>query len=333
MGLLIFSILLLRLFIWKLFPQFGQGYSSDIIFISFCLIFVSFYMNIRTIHQFKLPISLLIIGIFLSSLRSTQPVISHAFAINNSLAIIIYLMIVKYSRRIEYVIASLILCAVIVSIQAILEIPITNRTHSYIGWPTATASFLLLFIPGMMFIFKKHNIAKILLIVMLSAFISTKSILPAVSLFVCSIFMFRENRWFIFLSVLSSLIILFLRHDIVQSFGVRIDYLCHAISLIPNHPIFGSGGGTYVFEGLTPTRYVHNSYIQILIETGIFGFIGVALLGYKVISEHKYTSAINTAIFFGIFAFMFDNITNFTLLRITTSIFFWVSLACYVKTK
>jgi O-antigen ligase len=84
---------------------------------------------------------------------------------------------------------------------------------------------------------------------------------------------------------------------------------------------------------------VHNSYLRLLVETGIFGLLGfLAILGLWLIpmgkslwtKRHSYGS-LEFGIFFGVIAFLIHNLTNSLLFRVPTSYAFWICLAILAR--
>jgi O-antigen ligase len=70
--------------------------------------------------------------------------------------------------------------------------------------------------------------------------------------------------------------------------------------------------------------FAHNSYLQVWSESGI-----VAVAGLCIFVQQLVRSRTRDGIYFGLIGFLIDNLFSFTLLRPTTSIFFWAMLAIY----
>jgi hypothetical protein len=72
-----------------------------------------------------------------------------------------------------------------------------------------------------------------------------------------------------------------------QSAFSRVVYFKEALSIAGQRPVFGSGAGTFetklmqVQDSFYETKYVHNHYLQVLLETGVVGLIAyLAMLCY-----------------------------------------------------
>lgn len=336
MAFIIAILITGRLFFWNIFPQYGQGHESEIVFMSFSVAVIAAYLVSKIRSSVRWPIFWLILSMMISFQTSIHYAKSSLFMMNQCLYILLFGMIVKYTVRKEQIIriiACAFIVAFIISIKAISEIPFITRTYSFIGWPTATASVLLLFIPGSILWASRSFKRWWFPAVLIAAFLSTRSIMPCLSLFVVLSIMFINNYKINILFVLILVGVIIVRNEIVQSFLVRIEYIAEAMKLIVQHPVNGTGAGTFLYQGAAQTRFVHNSYLQAWVELGVIGFISLSTLLGRVFRLHPGKSILEKSLYFGLIAFLIDNITNFTLLKSTTAIYFWVILGCYISLK
>ena len=334
MASMVFLIILGRLLFWIIFPQYGQGHESEIVFMSFFIATIAIYMVLKTKTTIKWPLFYLIISFMLSFLVSIHYAKSALFMMNNCLYILLFGMIVKFVQKREHIIRIIICCfivSLVISVKSLSEIHLIPRTYSFLGWPTATASVLLLFIPGAILWSGKSWKRWLVPMVLISAFLSTRSMMPTLSLFIVLAMMFIKEYKIILFSLLFLISIILIRNAVIQSSMVRVEYLSAAIDMIGQHPILGTGAGTFLHQGSSPTRFVHNSYIQLWVELGLIGFLSISTIFSRVFGMRPSKDILERTLYFGIVAFLIDNITNFTLIRSTTSIYFWVFLGCYVS--
>jgi hypothetical protein len=136
------------------------------------------------------------------------------------------------------------------------------------------------------------------------------------------------------------------RKNFAASLAPRLEYYKSAVALVKARPFFGHGLDTYEVtsrkfvtsqEGLT--AYVHNSYLQAWVETGIAGLIGLVLLVGVFVrmaffairrSEWGENKLVLWAVIWGLGAFFIDNLFSFTILKPNVSLHAWVMLAVFV---
>jgi tetratricopeptide (TPR) repeat protein len=137
------------------------------------------------------------------------------------------------------------------------------------------------------------------------------------------------------------LVVVFVRSDF--SFFSRWEYLKVAWKLWLDNPVWGYGPATYgtvapqyVAHSHGYSQYVHNSYVQIWLENGVFGF--AALLGLVWIffkqalnayyrEERMDKKVLGLALIWSMAAFLADNLTSFSIFIQEISIFAWALLA------
>lgn len=118
--------------------------------------------------------------------------------------------------------------------------------------------------------------------------------------------------------------------DIIQdeSFNQRTEYYSNALQLFYEKPLLGHGLGSWKIEslrGLSSSNdnviipyYVHNDFLQILVEIGFIGFLIYVLLFYSVISRvikgwNKFPN--NQFLLLSILVFLIDSNLNFPIHR------------------
>lgn len=298
-----------------------MGLNSELVFCCLAITILACAVSYKT--PIRWEIFWLLFATTVSLFFSYDKTKSVSFMMSQGVYIIMFSLICFGKKN--YLLFVFMAAMVLVAGKSILEIPIATRTHSFIGWPTATASVLLLGIPIALKM-RRPVIATILIVGLLA----TKSIMPIVSLMVVIGIMYYK-RWYILMcgAVLIAIIIFF-RGGINETISVRAEYIDAVIRKIIQHPFIGSGIGSFMLTGSNQTIYAHNSYLQIWAETGIIGFFAICALVYKIVQTRPRTN-IEIGIYYGILSFLIDNATNFTFLRYTTSIYFWVLLGIYFQ--
>lgn len=105
------------------------------------------------------------------------------------------------------------------------------------------------------------------------------------------------------------------------SYSHRLLYYREALAIIVRQPWRGIGIGN--FEGAS-SLFVHNSYLQLWIETGFLGFI--ALLGVIGITVQKGIRSLNAqaGLFCAFLVFAIDNLVSFTFFLPETNWIWWI---------
>jgi hypothetical protein len=242
-----------------------------------------------------------------------------------------------------------------------------RRAVSFFGWPNALAGFLLLFLPlalilplHLKLIWQKYLAGAGMLAVVV-CFLYTFSFLGWLS-FMLSVLVFLSFLWsklgiknwpiqkkrltvFSFIIFLLLFLLVISRKDFLGSLTPRLFYYKAAVTLLLKNPWWGYGWDSFVILCRTMTdirtnlsAYVHNSYLQAWVETGIVGFIGIVLLAVFVFRkattviyarEQQRGDLILGAIAWGLMAFLVDNLFNFTILAPNVALFWWAMLAVF----
>lgn len=199
------------------------------------------------------------------------------------------------------------------------------RAYSTFSHPNSLAGFL-----GAILIFAllsgilKRNISNILCVVVISAcFFLTFSLSAYFGLLVVLFFVlfFRKEKiftfsvlMFIFISVLSSLLLTLFSPAIISKFGPfqnnineRFNLAHLAGLMISKNFLFGLGLGTFIINipGLQSglnylwlLQPVHNIFLLVFSETGIIGLLGFCLFIYKIIKKSLSQKKINLVLTF-----------------------------------
>ncbi|HLF87259.1 MAG TPA: O-antigen ligase family protein [Nitrospiria bacterium] len=172
-----------------------------------------------------------------------------------------------------------------------------DRIFSTFQNVNAFAGFLIILIPLSLYLvlFSKEGSSRIWsgasLLLILSAFILTLSkggmlTLALLSFMVLTYMAYNEieKRYIWVLPPMLALIVVSLyigygKIEIMDSIRDRFEYWRMAVRIIADHPLIGTGLGGYAAmaqeyqTGSVYSRYVHNNYLQVFAELGVFGFI------------------------------------------------------------
>ena len=106
-----------------------------------------------------------------------------------------------------------------------------------------------------------------------------------------------------------------------ESLNQRIDYFTNAMSLFIERPLFGHGIGSFKTESLkfyeninTIPYYTHNDFLQLLSETGIFGFFSYTIffiLIVLMIFKNFKRNPINLFLLGSIIIYLINSLINF----------------------
>ncbi len=122
-----------------------------------------------------------------------------------------------------------------------------------------------------------------------------------------------------------------------ESVSLRIDFFSNSWDYFLNNPIFGNGIGMWkiisnqMSIGQVP-YYVHNDFLQFLVETGILGLICYLLffLSLLYIVVKKWNPNTSIYFLFIIFIFFFDSLINFPFHRPQQIIVFTVIVSAFI---
>lgn len=234
-----------------------------------------------------------------------------------------------------------------------------RRVGSLLGAPNVLAGLYVLILPILTALYlvcrkRWHQaVVAVLLGLTLVSFAMTLAFLCTLSFVVVSAllspWLFREftgrrpGRVFWSLLVLAALgaLAFILSHRGDLSVSARWGYLQAAWVLIKSYGFLGSGADTFRFlspahtQELTYSGYVHNSYLQLWLETGILGLAGVCLFLITLFRQVRHALAVVkersqrlliVGLAWGFAGFLVDNLNNFTLIDNMVSVYFWALL-------
>ncbi len=244
---------------------------------------------------------------------------------------------------------------------------INRRAISFLGWPNTLAGYLLLFLPLSIILpfYLKKNWQKVLstlvLLIILDCFLYTFSFLGWMSFILSTLVILpffwnkmgikswsKEKKRMILYGLIT-FFVLFLwvifRKNFLSSLSPRLSYYKVAFLQLAKNPLWGCGWDSFAiicrsltFDKGNLTAYVHNSYLQIWIETGVIGFTGILLLAVSIFRrsrsaiieyvKHK-DHLILVAIAWGLIAFLIDNLFNYTILKPNIALYWWTMLAVF----
>lgn len=330
----IIIIIILRLFFWRMFPEMGTDLNSEIMFAALALTTLSVHIVFtRCDKQLRRPLIIMIIAMGISVFYSTSHSKSGIFMLSFPLYAIICASI--RPKHLDNVLPVMFIGALVIAGKAIQEAFFIHRAQSYIGWPTATASVLLMAIPYALLMADKYRMSIYIVfpVILIAGMLATRSVMPLISLMIVLSMIVKDKRILAGMWICSICAALLLRQDLLLSIKVRLGYIDETFKMIQQHPFLGSGVATTYIDVTSKTAYAHNAYLQVWAETGIMGFSALCLLIHRILTMRPGPSTAERGIYFGLLAFMIDNIANFTLLRYTTSIYFWILLGCYLAMR
>lgn len=351
----IIALCILRLFFWRLFPQLGTGFLSDIVFATISLSAVTLYALSRTRSLLAPWIALWIIAAGLSTITSS----SLPTTLGNWVILLTYaLLFCAYHSMKKPSETPLILWGVI-GFGAILSALIgiwefyILRTHHFLpganlslniaffmkracslqGWPTAFAGALILTIPGVVFWFKEKPtpIKLFLVLILIAGLLTSVSALPILSLII-AILLITQSKDAQYGTLALCIVFFFVCGTKILDafFSSRGEYYSAAWNMITQHPFLGGGFGNFRSFGTAKSAFVHNSYVQMWAECGPLGLIsliGLALTFWKM--KPTPNDLLQKAVYAGLLAVFIDNLFSFTILKPNLSLIWWLSLAIY----
>jgi hypothetical protein len=348
MTYVICALVVLRLFFWRIFPQYGTNFMSDMLFGMFCLTALALY-NLSSV---KKPLSLWLGTWVVAAALSFFTTQNYTVTFSSWFVLLVYVLlfcalqtVLKRSNDAAKTIwATIFLGAAFSSLLGIWEFvkfhylpsPATHnmtRACSLQGWPTAFAGFLIMMIPTAWSAVQEHKkgYAWVVLLVLLLGLLSSMSVFAVVSLGVAFLLVSKTadvKRIVLSLGVLS---LFACSPKTLDSFlAARVEYYSRAWEMITQHPLLGAGLGTFQSYGPSKSAFTHNSYIQLWAEGGPLGLIallGVALSFWNM--KPKEGDAFQQALFIGLLAVFIDNLFSFTILASSLSFVWWIGLAIY----
>ncbi|MFH1478508.1 MAG: O-antigen ligase family protein [Candidatus Omnitrophota bacterium] len=235
------------------------------------------------------------------------------------------------------------------------DILIGKRAISTFPSPNILGGYLIMMFFLALYLSKRYKIALIAVILISFALLLTKSMGAWLSLIVALIIYvvvgYKTLRFEKRIAIISSIFIVLALIFILLSRGERlinlenpqnsitqrIAYWKTAINIIKYHPIFGVGPGNfqevflkYKIGSDTDTRYAHNLFLQIWVELGILGLIGLIYL-LSMIVKNLRTKLQNNLILFVSIVFMMHNIIDITYFIPQVSFFWWVILGILLR--
>ena len=244
-----------------------------------------------------------------------------------------------------------------------------RRATSFLGWPNSLAGYLLLFLPlgGVYAVAAKGLCRRIFwggaAVILLAGFLATFSFLGwssfLLSACLLSPLVLQKSRRPFTIAQTAGLVFsgLFLlgayawvisRKDFGAALQPRLLYYQNAVALIAEHPFRGCGFGAFgmasrylVTSQEALTAFVHNTYLQWLVETGVLGLLGILTLVAAFIFASRralarYPSGVEgwlvIGLVWGLAAFLIDNFFSFTFIKPNIAWHGWAMLAALAAT-
>jgi hypothetical protein len=354
-----------RLMMWQKFPDLGQGIYCDLVFCLLCLVAACWALLFKNRVPIRWPLAMFIGASALSFFVSRAP----EYSVNSALFLAIYALMftciymwAKTRSRIEFIVLILIAVAVASSIKGIQEFWIlhtsvlppaenasyatiyaTKRACSYMGWPTSLAGFLVLFIPLAAIGTKSKSwfgskVCMAAAVIMAACLLATGCVSAWLSLLLAAVFiayrfgMIERDTVVPMLLVFFGLVVVILQKNISSTIAARVEYYQAAMAFLLQHPILGIGAGTFQSDGPSHSNFVHNSYLQVWVETGILGLAGLVGIARQVFCFKGKPFGLELGLLWGLIAFFIDNAFSFTFIKPNISFYAWIVLALYFAT-
>lgn len=338
-------LIISRLFFWRLFPAFGTGLASDLVFSTMALGIVVLYNLVKIKSPMSLPIVIWYLGSYLSVFYSQNMPNSLCYLFTMSLNIVVFILIIKFLKsraQLEFIWNIIVLSAIVSAIIGIKEyfilrsfdyIPGLTATQDIVfnlkrscslqGWPTGFAGFLILVIPYALF-----NCHWLIIWILILGLMSSFSVIPVLSLSAAFVIT-KYQKYYIWLVLIVIASILFLTKSWESFSMTRLAYYAQAWDMVTKHPIIGNGLGTFICKMPAPSVYVHNSYFQIWAESGVLGLIGIVGLFIAVLRMTPSMNPWEIGLYIGIVSVFLDNFFSFTLLKPNLAFIWWIALGVY----
>ena len=243
--------------------------------------------------------------------------------------------------------------------SALLSRLSSNRIFSTFVYPNMFAGYIVMLFPiGLVMAIRSKSLLKSVFLaisaLLLYCLFYTKSIggyftLIFISVFFLIFYFLREKKKILIVSglfILFSLILFLLLFRLgglphSSSFQDRVGYWQASLRMVKEGPVLGSGPGTfgsrfarYKLPSTMETQHAHNNFLEIWVETGIFGLLFFLWLWWnffraavrKIIQKRN---LILLGLSLAIFAFLVHSLGDFDLYNpsLTTITFFILSLA------
>lgn len=362
---LLVILIFLRPFISSLaFPYLNTIYS--VLFLAFLVILLAAKkLKLGNIipKQIELPFALFIIAISISTIVSFDKSLSLRKLLDYTNALLLFLIVLSLSNNDKNrLLQCMVVSCLTVSILAIYQylfgfqhllayLKDSNEIISYftldyilqkrIFFPFVTPNILAEYLAMMLPIVLIIKFRSIIIIPILVALILTKSLgaLIAIFLVLAIYFYFKgELKKEVVIFTIGLLLItmaIFLTRALAQkhiqpifSISMRLTYWKQTLELIKSFPIVGVGLGNF---DIPPSRYAHNSYLQLWAETGILGissFLWLIFSGFRQaiqnlqISTTQKTQTI--ALISAMSVFLIHNIISFSFFLPEVNVIWWV---------
>lgn len=342
------ALIVLRLFFWRIFPQYGTGFMSDILFGMYCLTALTLCALSRTRSPLFPWISLWITAAALSFFVTQNYTVTFSTWFTLLVYALIFCALQIALNKVDEAPAipwSIIFFGAILSaalgVWEFIKLHFTpalpwlgmRRACSLQGWPTAFAGFLIMVIPSAWGLVRKNRrwYTWGILIILLLGLLSSMSALAIFSLGAAFILVAKNEdvKWgtialgVMFLGVCDT--------KTLSSFlGARMEYYSAAWDMIAQHPFLGTGLGTFKSYGINKSAFAHNSYLQLWAECGPLGMIALVGLALALWSmKPNKDDTFQQALFTGLLAVFIDNLFSFTILASSLSFVWWIGLAIY----
>ncbi|MCM8822130.1 MAG: O-antigen ligase family protein [Candidatus Omnitrophica bacterium] len=300
-----FCLLVLCIIVLRKKLDFSSAQISFLAFIVFCLFLVPFWpLWHQTLKEFTYMLSLLSVWVLFRTIFNQDDFPLVAQALIFALAIIVFYGIHQYFWGLEETRQMFMQQKELMGnlSETYLDRMASNRIFATFVYPNTFAGYLLLLYPVAFFSIlrgKKRMLqltGAITLAILIPVLAATESMggwfCFLIVSFLMLLFFLVPRKFYIHSCIGLSVILIFLLYagikteiiPKISSLTDRINYWTAALQIIKNHPFTGTGPGNfsqfylqYKVPGAMEAKFAHNIVVEILVSTGLAGFILFAI--------------------------------------------------------
>ncbi len=313
-------------------------------------------------------LGLFLLFLVISSIFSASPNTSLEVAREYISLVFLFLIVISLnirSKEKDLIIKSLVITGSIVSIVGLYFLATGgyHRLTSTFYWPNPAASYLILIIPLAFYWLAKNSrkmIPSLLTIILITSLILTASRGAWLSLLVVAIFFiisirkrltikaFKLPLLILIISILLASGFIYIKTLAIDytkadahntSVTARLHYYQGALNIFKDDPWLGAGLNS--FSNLYPqhqtdplhfSKYIHNWYLEILTESGMFALLTFLLFLFYILKQSTFrTGDKNLAISLALLAFLLHSLIDIGSHFLANQLLFWFLLGLVVS--